>query len=566
MSLTAPKKVEANPEAKLLATTLLAAFGPEASNDQDLLALATAAYEAALKGSTCAPVGQIAAAALIAKHGTLIEQAPAKPSKALVVRPSETGQMVYLGRLDELEGKVREQLAKRNEAKPDPMLKPEDIWLPADVPEKQQTCVDQRSAVTMAVQTSFVVLCGGPGTGKTTTAACMIGAAISNGLSLADIRICAPTGRAASRLRLGLAEEGKPLSNNLEALSCANREEFLGKLPKAYTIHKLVHNPVEMAGAKLVVVDECSMIDLFLFHRLLSLVPEDAHLILIGDPQQLPSVDTGSVFDDICRSEALEDRKVTLRQKFRATKQASEWTKYAEAIMAGNENAKAPEEFLSTTNEALLEACLNGFETMRDLAVSSDFETLSLTDTKLAKRILEQRSGLLKQTISTRVLCARRGGKHGVNKINELVRKKLVLKDDDQPGSLVMITRNDHKVTDLSNGDIGIVVKGGRVWFPGKTVSIDFNQLPPHAPAFATTIHKAQGSEYDHVILVIPKKEAVSEESDDFISQQLVFTGITRAVTKLTVFGDEQLITEALKKPALKASGLQARLDSSQRL
>jgi exodeoxyribonuclease V alpha subunit len=125
-----------------------------------------------------------------------------------------------------------------------------------------------------------------------------------------------------------------------------------------------------------------------------------------------------------------------------------------------------------------------------------------------------------------------------------------------------MITRNDHKVTDLSNGDVGVVVKGGKLWFPGKMVSIDFNQLPPHAPAFATTIHKAQGSEYDHVILVIPKKEADSEEADDFISQQLVFTGITRAVSKLTIFGDEDLIKEALKRPATKASGLQARLDS----
>ena len=562
MSLPAPKKVEDNPEAKLLASTLLAAYGPEASQDQALLQLAFSAYQAALKGSTCAPAGPIDTASLLKKHPGIIEEAPQKASKALIVRPSDSGLMVYLGRLDELEGKVREQLAKRNEAKLQNELTPEEIWLPADVPEKKQTCVDQRSAVTKAVQTKFVVLCGGPGTGKTTTAACMIGAAISNGLNLSDIRICAPTGRAASRLRLGLAEEGKPLSNNLEALSCANREEFLGKLPKAYTIHKLVRNPDEMTGAKLVVVDECSMIDLFLFHRLLSLVPEDAHLILIGDPQQLPSVDTGSVFDDICRSEALENRKVTLRQKFRATKQASEWTQYAEAIMAGKEDLKSPGEFLTTTNEALLEACLRGFETMRDLAVSSDFETIGLTDPKVKANILEQRINLLKQTTSTRVLCARRGGKHGVNKINELVRKKLGLKDEDQPGSLIMITRNDHKVTDLSNGDVGIVVKGGRVWFPGKTVSIDFNQLPPHAPAFATTIHKAQGSEYDHVILVIPKKEADSEESDEFISQQLVFTGITRAVSKLTVFGDKDLIVEALKKPALKASGLQARLDT----
>jgi exodeoxyribonuclease V alpha subunit len=562
MSLPAPKKVEDNPEAKLLASTLLAAYGPEASQDQALLQLAFSAYQAALKGSTCAPAGPIDTAALLKKHPGIIEEAPQKASKALIVRPSDSGLMVYLGRLDELEGKVREQLAKRNEAKLQNELTPEEIWLPADVPEKKQTCVDQRSAVTMAVQTSLVVLCGGPGTGKTTTAACMIGAAISNGLDLKDIRICAPTGRAASRLRLGLAEEGKPLSNNLKALSCANREEFLGKLPKAYTIHKLVRNPDEMRGAKLVVVDECSMIDLFLFHRLLSLVPTDARLILIGDPQQLPSVDTGSVFEDICRSKALAKRKVTLRQKFRATKQASEWTQYAEAIMAGKEDLKAPGEFLTTTNEALLEACLKGFETMRDLAVSSDFETIGLTDPKVKANILEQRINLLKQTTSTRVLCARRGGKHGVNKINELVRKKLGLKDEDQPGSLIMITRNDHKVTDLSNGDVGIVVKGGRVWFPGKTVSIDFNQLPPHAPAFATTIHKAQGSEYDHVILVIPKKEADSEESDEFISQQLVFTGITRAVSKLTVFGDKDLIVEALKKPALKASGLQARLDS----
>ncbi|MEY3853749.1 MAG: hypothetical protein RI910_2729, partial [Verrucomicrobiota bacterium] len=116
MSSPTPKKSEPSAEASLLAATLLEAYGIDAPQDQALLALATKAYEAALKGSTCAPVGESDTAALIRKHPAIIEEAPKKASKALTVRPSDSGLMVYLGRLDELEGKVREQLAKRNEA------------------------------------------------------------------------------------------------------------------------------------------------------------------------------------------------------------------------------------------------------------------------------------------------------------------------------------------------------------------------------------------------------------------------------------------------------------------
>jgi len=125
-----------------------------------------------------------------------------------------------------------------------------------------------------------------------------------------------------------------------------------------------------------------------------------------------------------------------------------------------------------------------------------------------------------------------------------------------------MITRNDHKVTDLSNGDVGLVVADGLVWFPGKTVAIPFNQLPPNTPAFATTIHKSQGSEYDKVLLVLPPAEASPDEADTepFINKQLIFTGITRARRTISIFSTSFTLYEALDHRAERASGLSERL------
>jgi exodeoxyribonuclease V alpha subunit len=124
-----------------------------------------------------------------------------------------------------------------------------------------------------------------------------------------------------------------------------------------------------------------------------------------------------------------------------------------------------------------------------------------------------------------------------------------------------MITRNDARVTNLSNGDIGLVVKDGLVWFPGKTVAIPFNQLPTNTPAFATTIHKSQGSEYSFVLLVLPKPDKDDEDDrEKFINKQLVFTGITRAKDHLTVFSTSETLYDALDESADRASGLDKRL------
>ena len=205
---------------------------------------------------------------------------------------------------------------------------------------------------------------------------------------------------------------------------------------------------------------------------------------------------------------------------------------------------------------AVLESSLEKYQSVAELANSSVYSKPDEPPT--AAQLIDLENNIK----SVRILCAYHGGELGVRKLNERIRKELGLNKPDSPGSLVMITRNDARVTNLSNGDVGLVVKDGLVWFPGKTVAIPFNQLPPNTPAFATTIHKSQGSEYTSVLLVLPKPDNNDDEDnrEAFINKQLVFTGITRAKDNLTVFSTSDTLYDALDEPADRASGLDKRL------
>jgi exodeoxyribonuclease V alpha subunit len=533
--------------AATLTQALLQAYQLPASPQSNAFKAVKKAYSAFLQGSTCEKVSPDE---LIDIPEALIDIDDLKPTrKPLVVRYGK----VYLTRLDHLEQRLADQIKARLQPL-DTQAKPGAHWLPK--PKPSFTGIDQQNSVKLAIQTSLFVLTGGPGTGKTTTAACIIGANLEyHKLRLEDVRLCAPTGRAASQLHGGLIDANKALAKHCEKLGCKDVFEMKQRLPKSYTIHKFVHNPEMMEGAKLIIVDECSMIDLGLFHELLSIIPSDARIVLIGDPQQLPSVDTGSVFADICRNELISDRLCTLTEPLRADGQARTWYNFA----VGYQNRKStphPEEGLREAKvAAVLESSLEIYKSVVKLAVLPIYSNQDQPPTT------EQLMDLENAIKSVRILCAYHGGELGVRKLNERIRTELGLNKPDSPGSLVMITRNDARVTDLSNGDIGLVVRAGLVWFPGKTVSIPFNQLPNNTPAFATTIHKSQGSEYSSVLVILPKPEKDDADNREmFINKQLVFTGITRAKDKLTVFTSSETLYDALDKVADRASGLDKRL------
>jgi len=510
------------------------------------------AFDAYLRGSTCIDTDDNAIDGIPPSFVTT------NPEQRATVPLIRRGNKLYLSKLDHLEQALADAIQSRLR-KPDRNLQPGAHWLPQPKPGSPFTCADQQKAVQLAVQTELLVLTGGPGTGKTTTAACIIGATLeAHGLRLEDIRLCAPTGRAASQLHGGLGSPDKALAQHLRLIGCADLAELQRRLPKSYTIHKFIHNAEMMAGAKLVIVDECSMIDLGLFLNLLKIIPDDARLVLIGDPQQLPSVDTGSVFADICRSRQIEAEHIAmLKEPFRAHGEAKTWFDF---VVGYQDQQRTPPPSVGIHQpdlDSILAECLPEFGKVVELANQPCYAT---TGSPLEQG---QSEAIAKAIKSVRILCAYHGGKLGVRKLNEVIRKRLGLNGESSAGSLVMVTRNDHKVTDLSNGDVGLVGCNDLVWFPDKPLPIPFTQLPPNIPAFATTIHKSQGSEYAKVLLVLPPQEQdkTDAHTEPFITRQLVFTGVTRAQKAIAIFSTADIVCSALNLTADRATGLKERLD-----
>ena len=536
----------------VLTQALLEAYRLPSTSDTPAYLATKQAFEAYLRGSTCIDTDDQSLAGIPA---TFLTVDPALRSTVPLIR---RGDKLYLSKLDHLEQTLADAIHRRLR-KPDRTLKPGAHWLPQPKPGSPFTCADQQKAVQLAVQTELLVLTGGPGTGKTTTAACIIGATLeAHDLRLEDIRLCAPTGRAASQLQSGLGSTDKALAQNLSRLACADIAELQRRLPKSYTIHKFVHNAEMMAGAKLVIVDECSMIDLSLFLNLLKIIPDDARLVLIGDPQQLPSVDTGSVFADLCRSRQIEAEHIAmLKEPFRAQGEAKTWFDFVVGYQDQQRTPPPADGIHQPDLDSILAECLPEFGKVVELAKQPCYAT---TGSSLEPR---QSEAIAKAIKSVRILCAYHGGKFGVRKLNEIIRKRLGLGDESSAGSLVMVTRNDHKVTDLSNGDVGLVGGGDLVWFPEKDLPIPFTQLPPNTPAFATTIHKSQGSEYGKVLLVLPPQEQdkTDAHTEPFITKQLVFTGVTRAQKTIAIFSTAEIVCRALDTPADRATGLKERLE-----
>ena len=172
-----------------------------------------------------------------------------------------------------------------------------------------------------------------------------------------------------------------------------------------------------------------------------------------------------------------------------------------------------------------------------------------------------------------KILCSHREGPTGVRKLNQLIRKKHELVDPLAPGSIIMVNRNDHRVTGLSNGDIGIIMHNGEACFAenragqskAKFRFVKPSQIPSYEDAFATTVHKSQGSEYEVVHISIsgkPDETDDSKERDGFLNRELLFTAVTRAKNTVNIYSDETVFIDALRQQARRSSGLEERLNA----
>lgn len=444
----------------------------------------------------------------------------------------------------------------------------------------------QRDAVAAVAGRRLFVLTGGPGTGKTTTVLRMLLMLQRRADVPLAIQVGAPTGKAAQRLVQSLRSGKQALIERLDA----SWNHALDAIPEgeALTLHRLLgydprrnrftRNVEHPIAADIVVVDEASMIDLGMLRALLDAVRPDATLILVGDADQLTSVAAGSVLMDLVGAMEAEHAPdvVRLEHSFRARKQLVPINR---AVRAGDASAllqaidQAGEQALQRTVAHAAQLARELGRWTEALAALPIRPTLPVALEEASQAIALQALGALGQR---QLLCALREEDFGADAINAWIERRLkqhwqVPGDSTwYSGRAVLITRNDYAAR-LYNGDVGLCLAdaGGalRVWF--ETTAADGQAsvrsfapgtLPAHESAFAMTIHKSQGSEYDQVAVLLPP-----DPEHRILSRQLLYTGVSRARARVELWSSDASLRAALGQPVQRASGLVARIGGQDR-
>ncbi len=478
------------------------------------------------------------------------------------------------------------------------------LWLdrlfPSPVLNDALTVPDgQRTACEVALRARFTIITGGPGTGKTYTAArlwVVLQALQAPGGRPLKVALAAPTGKAAARLHQSMLATLLQLDTEFAAVLPATARATV--LPMAQTLHKLLgaradtralrHTAANLLDVDVVFVDEASMVHLEMMAALLAAVPAHARVILLGDKDQLESVEAGAVLADLCQApagSALQAQTVTLQRSQRYSGQVAA---LAAAVNAGD----------ITTTRAVFQATPDGAVSWRTAMKPHSIAQLALEGragapvsyrryvTLLAQRpatadllLREAATGLnsfeawackvLQAFESFRVLCAVREGLWGVAGVNSVIERALfdaqLLQGNGEwyEGRPVMVTRND-RALGVANGDVGLVLRSPvvgealRVYFSAGDGlrSVATTRLQSVETAFALTVHKSQGSEFEHVVVVLGVEGGPAVVGHG-LSRELVYTAVTRARQQVTlVAGSEAVLAAALARRTQRVSGL----------
>ncbi|HTA64657.1 MAG TPA: exodeoxyribonuclease V subunit alpha [Xanthomonadaceae bacterium] len=464
---------------------------------------------------------------------------------------------------------------------------------------RDEAIAPQREAVRRVAGRRLFVLTGGPGTGKTTTVLRMLLMLQSRRRHRSEpaltIRLAAPTGKAAQRLTQalqgGLREllADRDAGGRPQAPLPSDWHPLLAGLAdaQALTLHRLLgyephrsrfrHDARHPLAADIVVVDEASMVDLALLHALLDALRPDASLILVGDADQLASVAAGSAFMDLVvamEAEQVGDL-VRLRHGFRT---GDELAAICESVREGDA-AQFDVAIAAAGTHARRIAIAGRDGLVRELrrwadgiaSLESLRQRLPVSMNADEAAVSAVVSSALAALGQRQLLCALREGAFGAQAANELIELRLrrAWKIPDAAtwyaGRAVVVTRNDY-ATRLFNGDVGLCLTDAdgrlRAWFAGVDEagrpgvrSFDPHALPMHEGAFAITIHKSQGSEYDQVAVLLPP-----EADHRILSRQLLYTGLSRAKHRVELWGTDVLFKAALAQPVHRMGGLVERL------
>ncbi len=415
----------------------------------------------------------------------------------------------------------------------------------------------------------LVILSGGPGTGKTTTVTALL--RIQKILeqknpseSVKRIRLAAPTGRAANRMIESINGEMK--NNPVEDI-----DQLLPE--KAYTLHKLLgirpsrkdvqYNKARPIPAELIILDEASMVDARMMSLLLDALSPSASILLVGDKDQLPSVDAGAVFGDIVYGADAPEHKLSQSIVFleKSWRSSSEILQIAKKVIigAGDEALQLLKKESDNVSYRQLPPVDKLVLQIMERYKTSDFSGsrkrhFPMKDPHTAdkKKILK----IFSAFEDFALLIPTRRGEYGVERINNRINQLISGKEQTiYHGQPLMIRINDYNLS-LFNGDRGVILNfGGEYYAVFRDGPDDFRFIPAgklnsFETAYAQTIHKSQGSEFREIMVLIP------EGSERLLTREIVYTGITRAKEKLTLLSTDSLFTEAVTRVVVRHSGI----------
>ena len=393
---------------------------------------------------------------------------------------------------------------------------------------------DQRQAVALALTRRFALITGGPGTGKTTVVRRLL-LCLEKAGGAPRVALAAPTGKATDRLREQVGDVGLPMEkstlHSLLAVKNLDSESYR-------------RGPLDPICADVVIVDEASMVDARQMARLLGALRPETSLVLLGDADQLQAVASGAVLADICRSTGPVKACIArLEHNWRA--EGKGILDLAAAIRKEDPDACA-QVLASATDVELVTGGLETELKPRVLQTWTDLATLPAAQA-------------LQQFRTLRVLCAHRHGPKGVSGVNRMVEGWLArgghIKAGREwyEGRPVMVRRNDYGL-DLRNGNTALIRQSEAVFDLDGYPTFPPSLLPQHETCYATTVHKAQGSEGQQVVVVLP------DQASPLLTKELLYTAVTRASKRVTLIGSQEVLAMAVTNPTHRVSGLTERL------